>query len=402
MKTVVIGLAGTGWAGAMHATGYSKVYGIECRLKTVCSLEEDREKFADRYGFEHSTDRFEELLNDREIQIIDIATPPSLHSRMIEAALKAGKHVICEKPVTGYFGSGENPGDKTGEVPKDIMFQAVGRELERLERAVAESGCHFFYAENWIYSPPFVRMVELLGKKKTKLLSIEARTGHKGSHAPHAAYWRHNGGGAMIRQGTHPVAAALYLKRKEMEARGERYGIHSVICDVSAIVKAAGERGRMASLPADVEDWGQLIITFTDGTKATVTAGDIFLGGILNSMTVYGTDCTFQCNMTPNDLLEVYLGDDYGVEEEEIMEKNDRNLGHQKALVIEETLRGYTGQLQDFLECTVTGRPPESGFQLAKETLLVIYAGYCSAEQGKRIEFKDEDFAGKQNVIISS
>lgn len=401
MKTVVIGLAGTGWAGAMHATGYRKVYGMECRLKTVCSLEEDRKRFADQYGFEHSTDCFEELLNDREIQVIDIATPPSLHKRMIEAALKAGKHVICEKPVTGYFGSGEILQEKTGEVPKDIMFQTVRLELEQLERVVEESGCCFFYAENWIYSPPFVRMVELIGKKKTKLLSIEARTGHKGSHAPHAAYWCYNGGGAMIRQGTHPVAAALYLKRKEMEARGERYGIRSVLCDVSTVVQNAGERGRIASLPVDVEDWGQLIITFTDGTKATVTAGDIFLGGILNSMTVYGTDCTFQCNMTPNDLLEVYLGDDSGVEEEEIMEKNDRNLGHQKALVIEETLRGYTGQLQDFLECTVTGRPSESGFQLAKETLLVIYAGYCSAGQGKRIELKDEDFAGKQNVILS-
>ena len=69
METVVIGLAGTGWAGAMHASGYRKVYGIECRLKTVCSLEADREKFADRYGFEHSRTVLRSCLTTRRFRL---------------------------------------------------------------------------------------------------------------------------------------------------------------------------------------------------------------------------------------------------------------------------------------------------------------------------------------------
>ena len=389
IKTVVIGLAGTGWAGAMHAGSYRRVCGFDCRLKTVCSLDEDLESFAAKYGFEQATNRFDDMLKDKEIEIIDIATPPSLHSKMVEAALKAGKHVICEKPVTGYFGTGQAAGEKAGAVPKDIMLRSVREELNRLEVIVKNSGCRFFYAENWIYSPPFVRMADLIMKKGSKLLSMEARTGHKGSHAEHAAYWRYNGGGALIRQGTHPVAAVLYLKRKEMESRGETYGIESVLCDASSIVKKAGERGETASCPVDVEDWGQLIITFSDGTKASVTAGDIFQGGIINGMTVYGTDAVYQCNMTPNDLLEVFWANEKGIQGEQVMEKSGRNLGWQKALVLEETLRGYTGQLQDFVECAVLGREPESDYRLAKETLLVIYAGYCSAEWGERFRFDD-------------
>lgn len=393
MKKLVIGLAGTGWAGAMHAMSYGKIYGVDLRLKTVCSLEADRDAFAARYGFEQAAGRFEDLLEDEEIQVIDIATPPSLHSWMVEAALRAGKHVICEKPLTGYFGEKNIEKEKTGSVPKDRMLQAVKEELDRLEEILKESGCQFFYAENWIYSPPFARMEELIEKKKTKLLSIEAATGHKGSHAPHAAFWCYNGGGAMIRQGTHPVAAALYLKRKEMENRGEPYGLQSVLCDASGIMKQNTAPSGIASHPVDVEDWSQMILTFTDGTKAVITAGDMFLGGILNQMTVYGTDSVYRCNMTPNDLLKVYLSDDKGIEDEEIMEKNDGNLGGQKALVLEETLRGYTGQLQDFTECLLTGRAPKSDFRLAKETLLVIYAAYCSAERGQKIVFDEKFFS---------
>lgn len=392
IKTVVIGLAGTGWAGAMHAKSYRKLCGINCRMKTVCSLDTDREEFAAQFGFEQTTACFEEMLEDSEIEIIDIATPPSLHYKMAEAALKAGKHVICEKPVTGYFGNSSVKKDETGNVPKDIMLNAVREELNRLELVVKNSGCQFFYAENWIYSPSFIRMAELVVKKGTKLLSIEARTGHKGSHAEHAAFWCYNGGGALIRQGTHPVAAVLFLKRKEMEARGEVYGITSVLCDTSSLTKKTGERGEISSAPVDVEDWSQLIITFSDGSKASVTAGDIFLGGIINCMTVYGTDSVYQCNMTPNDLLEVYWGSETGIEEEEVMEKSGRNLGYQKALVQEEMLRGYTGQLQDFVECAATGRKPESDYRLAKETLLVIYAGYCSAEWGDRFMFDNHYF----------
>jgi predicted dehydrogenase len=44
------------------------------------------------------------LLADKEIDVVDICTPPALHAGMIVEAVRAGKHVICEKPFTGYFG----------------------------------------------------------------------------------------------------------------------------------------------------------------------------------------------------------------------------------------------------------------------------------------------------------
>ena len=64
--------------------------------------------------------------------MIDIVTPPFLHCTMAIQALQAGKHVICEKPLTGYFGQkGElNVGKNT---PKSVMYREVMRDMDSLE-----------------------------------------------------------------------------------------------------------------------------------------------------------------------------------------------------------------------------------------------------------------------------
>ena len=85
------------------------------------------------------------MLADPEIDVIDIVTPPVAHPRMIIDALKAGKHVICEKPLTGYFGQ---PGseDVGFTVPKKEMFQQVMAQMEELKQAIGSSSCKFMYA----------------------------------------------------------------------------------------------------------------------------------------------------------------------------------------------------------------------------------------------------------------
>jgi len=72
------------------------------RIAQICDLNPQRlNAVGDEFGIEGRTAAFEDLLDDPDIDIIDICTPPSLHRAQIEAALAAGKHVICEKPLTG-------------------------------------------------------------------------------------------------------------------------------------------------------------------------------------------------------------------------------------------------------------------------------------------------------------
>ena len=52
---------------------------------------------------------------------------------------------------------------------------------------------------------------------------------------------------------------------------------------------------------------------------------------------------------------------------------------------LKEAIRGYTGEIQDFMECATLGREPLAGVDLAYEAIQVHYAGYWAAEEGRRI-----------------
>lgn len=135
MKTVTVALVGAGYAAHLHGRGYSKVHGVNIRLKTIVDLDMVRaEEIAKAYGFEQITADFNEVLSDQEIDVIDIVTPPHLHLKFALEALKAGKHVICEKPLTGYFGEEDDEKPIGHNVSKAKMYESVLREIEEAKK----------------------------------------------------------------------------------------------------------------------------------------------------------------------------------------------------------------------------------------------------------------------------
>ena len=382
-KTICVALVGIGWAGRMHARAYNHVYGIDVRRKTVCGLEENLSEFAQQFRFESCTRDFGEILRDPEVDLIDITTPPFLHADMIVKAMRAGKDVICEKPLTGYFGM---PDDKkpVGNVSKEKMLREVRKTIDELEAVMNVTGRRFFYAENWIYAPAFIRACELMRSKGTTLVQMDSIAGHKGSPASYVKYWEQSGGGTLARNLIHPLSAAIYAKRLEMESRGLEYGVKSVACDCSQVMKHIENRYIEAD-PVDTEDWAHVVLTFRDGSKATLTSGDTFVGESVTTFDMYGNDAVFKCRFSQADLLDVYFSDDKGIEDEYFVEKNDSNIGHHRAIVSEEIIRGYYGEIQDFLECMLEGREPLSGFQIAREAAELTQIAYLAAEQNRTI-----------------
>lgn len=72
------------------------------KVVVLCDLNVERmTPIADEFGIERRVTSFDDVLAMDDIDIIDICTPPMLHYPMVMAALKAGKHVICEKPLVG-------------------------------------------------------------------------------------------------------------------------------------------------------------------------------------------------------------------------------------------------------------------------------------------------------------
>jgi predicted dehydrogenase len=259
--------------------------------------------------------------------------------------------------------------------------------MEKTCAAIKASGRLFMYAEDWVYAPAVSKIVEIIEATRDKILFMKAEESHSGSHAPHAAQWAMTGGGSLIRMGCHPLSTVIYLKQVEARARGEKIAVTAVTADVGNV--AAGlkppERTYIKSNPVDVEDWGMLTLTFSDGTKSTVFSGDMIMGGVRNVVETYTSGGALVANITPNNHLVSYLTDEEKLGSVYITEKVDRKTGWQFVCLEEEWTRGYLQEIQDFMECATTGRQPRADLGLAYETIKVNYAGYWSAEGGRRI-----------------
>jgi len=140
MPKVTVGLVGCGFVAELHMYAYKRVYGIDADVTAVTARGDHVLEFAKKHKIRKTYRDFRDLLDDPEIDVIDICTPPALHASMIVDAVRAGKHVICEKPFAGYFG---RPGDKTPigrNVPKSLMYERVLEEMEKTCAAIESSG----------------------------------------------------------------------------------------------------------------------------------------------------------------------------------------------------------------------------------------------------------------------
>ena len=374
MKKVKIGLVGSGFAAALHMEAYKRVYGIEPEIVSLTSTSADAEKFAEKYGIPNVYCSLEEMLSAGVPEAVDICTPPSAHFEQVCQALKAGCHVICEKPLSGWFEAGDSE-----------MLSKVTAQMNALREVLADSRGMLFYAENFVYAPAVQKSAELIRKTGDKVLFLKGEESHSGSHAAHAALWSKNGGGSLIRQGCHPLTALLYLK----QAEGTGAKAVSVVADMGYLLSplAESEKRYMSARPKDVEDLANVMITFSDGTKAHVMAGDMILGGVRNEIEVYTTGGVHQCNIAPSSQMKVYHVEDEKLASVYFTEKVETKKGWQSIFLDEDTARGYVGELRDFLLCAAGGKDaPECGFDLAYETIRIIYAAYTSAQKGCRID----------------
>jgi predicted dehydrogenase len=382
-----VGLAGCGFVAELHMYAFKRVYGVDVEVKAVAARGDHVVDFARRHGIANAHRSFADLIADREIHIIDICTPPNLHSSMIVDAMRAGKHVICEKPFAGYFGRDGDAAPIGKQVKKALMYERVLDEMDKTVAAIKASGKLFMYAEDWIYAPAVTKTAEILKATKDKVLFMKGEESHSGSHAAHAARWATTGGGSLIRMGCHPLSAVLYLKQVEARARGETIHVASVCCDVGNVASCLrlDERAFIKANPVDVEDWGMLTLTFSDGTKATIFCGDMILGGVRNLIETYTSGGSLFANITPNTHMMTYQTSEEKLASVYITEKVDRKTGWQYVCLEEEWTRGYLQEIQDFAECAAAGRQPLSDLTLAYETIKVSYAGYWAAEDGRRV-----------------
>lgn len=386
---ICIGMAGAGRATELHMNALKRFTEVPYCLKHIVARREEQvAAAARRFGFLEYSLEFENLLNDPQIDIIDICTPPYAHADMIVRALKAGKHVICEKPLSGYFGKDgdEEPiGDKVSKVK---MYDETIKDMDEIRRVLESSDKKFMYAENYVYAPAVSKAAEILTKKKSRILYAKGEESLKGSSSPVAGEWCKTGGGIFSRCGAHPLAAILWLKQVEAKARGVEIGIKTVFADMGRVTTTLSEydHRHIAARPHDVEDNGTVIITFTDESKATIIATDVLLGGSKNYIELYCNDTAINCTLTMSNLMSTYFLDEDNLDDVYLSEMLPSKTGWNNPFLEDEIIRGYTDEMRDFIEAVYYDRTPRCGFDIAYDSAKVIYAAYKSAELGVAVE----------------
>lgn len=386
---ICFGMAGAGRACELHMNALMRFSEFPVRYKRIIARRPEQVNFMkERYGFEIGSLSFDDLLNDEEIDVIDICTPPYAHSDMIEKALKAGKHVICEKPLSGYFGKTDDPEPIGMMVSKEKMYKEVLDSLEHLRKVVSESGKKFMYAENFVYAPAVVKAAEIIQAKKSRILYAKGEESLKGSSSPVAGEWNKTGGGTLMRVGSHPLCAILWLKQQEALARGYEITVKSVFADMARVTSRLTkyEHRHIAAHPNDVEDTATVVLTFSDDSRAVIMANDTLLGGSKNYVELYCNDAAINCTLTMADMMETYFLDEDGLGDVYISEMLPSKTGWNKPFLLDEVMRGYTDEMKDFMQCVMYDREPKSDFEMAYQTAKIMYAAYMSSEVGHAIE----------------
>ncbi len=394
MKKIVIGVVGAGMGACLEVDALIKTYGVPYELRTVMAHRPEQVvPFQEKYGFANAVYDYDELLADPEINVVCICTPPYTHEDMILKALDAGKHVICEKPLIGYFGKETDETPVGQKVSKAEMYREVCRGIERIREKLKETGLKLMYADNAVYAPAIQKSAEIIRAKKSRILYMKGEESLKGSSSPLANEWSKTGGGTFIRNGTHPLTAILWLKQQEAMARNVTLYPESLIADMGMVTPSLDEyeHRHIDSRPHDVEDSGTAVITFNDGSKATVIATNTYLGGLRDYVEVYCNDATLNCKLTLSDAMQMYFLDEDGIENMPLSYLLSKKIGWNNTFVSDDVLRGYCNEMQDFLEAVYYDREPKAGIDLAADVMRVIYAAYRSAEEGRRINLGSEN-----------
>lgn len=262
-----IGLIGTGFMGKTHVFGIAaaqRVFDLpyELVLDTVADRTAELAAQAARtLGFARSSGDWRTLIEDPEIALIDITAPNAFHKEMALAAIAAGKHVYCEKPLAPLAADALEMAEaaQSASVKTQVGFNYLCNPMLGLAREMIRDGA--------------------LGEIRS-YRGIHAEDYMADAESPFT--FRHDpaGGGALADLGSHALATAEFLIGPIERVMGD--------CVTAIASRPDGKRGRR---PVEVDDVGRAILRFANGATGSIEASWIATGRKMqHDFEVYGTE----------------------------------------------------------------------------------------------------------------
>ncbi|WP_259782120.1 Gfo/Idh/MocA family protein [Aestuariispira ectoiniformans] len=258
MPEIGIGLIGTGFMGKCHAMAFQNAASVfntalRPRLTVVADIDEATvSNFAGQFGFGRWTTDWTDLINDPHVDIVAITTPNFLHKEMALAAIAAGKHVYCEKPLA-----------------------LTSEDALEMTQAAERAGVKTMVGYNYLKNPATALAREIIASGEIGDV-VHFRGIHNEDYmgdptVPHS--WRctrdRGGAGALGDIGSHIISIALYLA-------GD---IRAVNAQMQTVIEARPDPASPGtSLSVENDDQTHAMVTFESGAMGTVECSRIAQG----------------------------------------------------------------------------------------------------------------------------
>lgn len=186
-EKVKVAIVGTGnVANGMHLPSWNNIFDAE--VVAVCDTNKEFvERTAKDWGIPHVYTDFNELLEESEVKVIDLCTPPATHAPLSTKAMDAGLNVLLEKPMSMSMEESEN----------------ILKEYKKREGEVKLCVIH-----NYLFSPSMLEIKSALERKKVEILGVDVRMLHTpyGEMISDKNHWVHSlPGGRFGECLIHPV-----------------------------------------------------------------------------------------------------------------------------------------------------------------------------------------------------
>jgi predicted dehydrogenase len=368
MDTLGIGIIGFGFIGKVHAYGYKNIplFYDPCpfRLRLVGIAEADEARAAaaaEQGGFEFGTADWRELMARDDIQVINICSPNSLHADQVLAAIAAGKHIYCEKPLV------VDPADAARVSAALAGYRGVGQMT--LE--------YRFY-------PPTLRAKQLIQEGFLgEVISFRTAYLHAGSvDASKPMGWKQlksEGGGVLQDLGSHVVDLTEHLVGPFAELLAETRIVYP---------QRPNAQGQM--VPVEADDQMLMLAKLPSGAVGTIEASKIATGAEDEMrFEIHGTLGGLRFNAMDPNYLEAYdlreperpLGGQRGWRKIATVQRYEPPAGFPGPKFSVGWIRGHMHCLYSFLEGVATGRPAEPSLERGLELHRLLALAEESAAQ---------------------
>jgi predicted dehydrogenase len=325
-------------------------------VQVVYSRTEERvSKFAHEWNIPRWTTDMAAAINDSETDVVVVGLPNHLHEEAVILAAKAGKAVLCTKPL-----------GRTAEEAK--------RMLDMVEKA----GVFHGYLEDLVYTPKTLKAIKSTHNGTLgKVLWARSRETHPGPHSDWFWTKELSGGGAIVDMGCHCIEISRNFIGKDVKPL-------EVMCWMDTQVH-----------PIEAEDSAVGLVRYASGAVGQFEVSWTFRGGMDLRDEVSGTEGTIWLNHWLRTGYEVFTAHGEGGY---VAEKAESEKGWLFPVGDEVGSLGYTDMFTDMFNAIDNHQKPTEDFYDGYVVNAIIDAAYRSAESRQWEQVILEDWRGSEDL----